>query len=69
MNLRTSVPKSQKALQNSVKWCIVSIGEEELFSSGGEDRAGGGSAPPVDKDTVHTDETFYLLTKYTRDRL
>ena len=43
------MPKSQKALQNSVKWCIVSIGEEELFSSGGEDRAGGGSAPPVDR--------------------
>ena len=52
MNLRTSVPKSQKALQNSVKWCIVSMGEEEeeVFWSGGEDSIGGGSAPPADTD-------------------
>ena len=51
MNRRTSVPKSQNALQNSVKWCIVSMGEEEeVFWSGGEDSIGGRNAPPTDTD-------------------
>ena len=55
------MPKSQKAFENSVKWCIVSIEEEEARARWSEeDSDDGGCRAPADTDFWYDGKTSHL---------
>ena len=55
------MPKSQKAFENSVKWCIVSIEEEARARWSEEDSDDGGCRAPADTDFWYDGKTSHLL--------